>query len=149
MLYFFKTSRSCFISLRHPGRDCISIRHPGRDNDVIVFECDLNFFDEITLWEVGNRVTKASFRIIINITFIALISSGARARKRNKTKSLIIFKSRGHRGVNAANYIQRGASHTHMNPNGNNNEITHHSLRKTGAVQPLHEVDLSRPWFTS
>ena len=34
--------------------------------------------------------------IIINITSIALKSSGARARKRNKTKSLIIFKSRGH-----------------------------------------------------
>ena len=36
--------------------------------------------------------------IILNITSIALNSSGARARKRNKTKSLIKFKSRGHRG---------------------------------------------------
>ena len=31
-----------------------------------------------------------------NITSIALKSSGARAQKRNKTKSLNIFKSRGH-----------------------------------------------------
>ena len=44
-----------------------------------------------------------SFQIIliiiikINITYIALKSSWARARKRNKTKSLIKFKSRGHR----------------------------------------------------
>ena len=37
---------------------------------------------------------------INNITSnIALKSSGARAQKRNKTKSLIIFKSRGHTGV--------------------------------------------------
>ena len=34
-----------------------------------------------------------------NITSIALQSSGARAQKRNKTKSVIIFKSRGHTGV--------------------------------------------------
>ena len=33
------------------------------------------------------------------ITSIALKSSGIRARKRNKTKSLIIFKNRGHIGV--------------------------------------------------
>ena len=37
--------------------------------------------------------------IILNITYIALKSSGARAQKRNKTKSLIIFKSRGNIGV--------------------------------------------------
>ena len=35
----------------------------------------------------------------IIIIIIALKSSGARAPKRNKTKSLIIFKSRGHIGV--------------------------------------------------
>ena len=34
-----------------------------------------------------------------NITSMALKSSGARARKRNKTKSLIKFKSWGHIGV--------------------------------------------------
>ena len=34
-----------------------------------------------------------------NITYIAVKSSGARAQKRNKTKSLIIFKSRGHTGA--------------------------------------------------
>ena len=34
-----------------------------------------------------------------NITSIALKSSGVQAQKRNKTKSLIIFKSRGHTGV--------------------------------------------------
>ena len=34
-----------------------------------------------------------------NITSMALKSSGDRARKRNKTKSLIKFKSRGHIGV--------------------------------------------------
>ena len=33
------------------------------------------------------------------ITSIALKSSGVRARKRNKTKSLIKFKNRGHIGV--------------------------------------------------
>ena len=33
------------------------------------------------------------------ITSIALKSSGDRARKRNKTKSLIIFNNRGHIGV--------------------------------------------------
>ena len=32
-------------------------------------------------------------------TSTALQSSGTRARKRNKTKSLIIFKSQGHTGV--------------------------------------------------
>ena len=37
--------------------------------------------------------------IIIYITSIALKSSGALAQKRNKTKSLFIFKSRGHTGV--------------------------------------------------
>ena len=34
-----------------------------------------------------------------NITSMALKSSEARAQKRNKTKSVIIFKSRGHTGV--------------------------------------------------
>ena len=34
-----------------------------------------------------------------NKTSMALKSSGTRAQKRNKTTSLIIFKSRGHRGV--------------------------------------------------
>ena len=34
-----------------------------------------------------------------NITSMALKSSEARAQKRNKIKSVIIFKSRGHRGV--------------------------------------------------
>ena len=37
--------------------------------------------------------------IIIYVTSIALKSSVARAQKRNKTKSLIIFKSRGHAGI--------------------------------------------------
>ena len=37
--------------------------------------------------------------IIIYITSIALKSSGARDQKRNKTKSLIIFKCQGHTGV--------------------------------------------------
>ena len=34
-----------------------------------------------------------------NITSLALKSTEARAQKRNKTKSVIIFKSRGHTGV--------------------------------------------------
>ena len=34
-----------------------------------------------------------------NITSMVLKSSEARAQKRNKTKSVIIFKSRGHTGV--------------------------------------------------
>ena len=34
-----------------------------------------------------------------NITSMALKSSEARAQKRNRTKSVIIFKSRGHTGV--------------------------------------------------
>ena len=34
-----------------------------------------------------------------NITSMALKSSEARAQKRNKTKSVITFKSRGHTGV--------------------------------------------------
>ena len=37
--------------------------------------------------------------IIIYIISIALQSSGARAQKRNKTKSLIMFKGRDHTGV--------------------------------------------------
>ena len=41
---------------------------------------------------------------------MALKSSGVRARKRNKTKSLIKFKSRGHIGViismRGANYLR-------------------------------------------
>ena len=36
--------------------------------------------------------------IIKIITYIALTLSGGRAQKCNKTKSLIIFKSRGHTG---------------------------------------------------
>ena len=43
--------------------------------------------------------SKDNNNIIIIITPIALKSSGTRARKRNKTKSLIIFKSRAHTGV--------------------------------------------------
>ena len=46
--------------------------------------------------------------IIINITSMALKSSGARARKRNKTKSVIIFKSRGHIGVIISTKIHEG-----------------------------------------
>ena len=34
-----------------------------------------------------------------NITSTALKSSGTRAQKRNKTKSLVTFRSRGHKGV--------------------------------------------------
>ena len=34
-----------------------------------------------------------------DITSMALESSEARAQKRNKTKSVIIFKSRGHTGI--------------------------------------------------
>ena len=43
-----------------------------------------------------------------NMTSIALTSSGGRAQKRNKTKSLMIFKSRGHTGViiRAADYLR-------------------------------------------
>ena len=45
-----------------------------------------------------------------NMTSIALKSSGGRAQKRNKTKSLMIFKSRGHTGViislRAADYLR-------------------------------------------
>ena len=44
-----------------------------------------------------------------DITSIALKSSEARAQKRNKTKSVIIFKSRGHTGIiisGAADYLR-------------------------------------------
>ena len=40
-----------------------------------------------------------TYNSINNITSIALKSSEARAQKRDKTKSLIIFKSRGHAEV--------------------------------------------------
>ena len=45
------------------------------------------------------RNTDGNVIIIIMITSIALKSSGARTQKCNKTKSLLILKSRGHTGV--------------------------------------------------
>ena len=50
---------------------------------------------KVAIKNVGLR----TYLLTYNITSIALKSSGARAQKRNKTKSLIIFKSRGHAGV--------------------------------------------------
>ena len=43
-----------------------------------------------------NNVISYPQQVYNDITSIALKSSGARAQKRNKTKSVIIFKSRGH-----------------------------------------------------
>ena len=51
-----------------------------------------DFFNKYTLYLI-------IIIIIIIITSMALKSSEARAQKRNKTKSVIIFKSRGHTGV--------------------------------------------------
>ena len=46
-----------------------------------------------------SRQIKQSYSNNNNITSIALKSWGTRAQKRNKTKSLIIFRCRGHTGV--------------------------------------------------
>ena len=53
------------------------------------------------IWDHMDTVScgQVLFIIIINITSMALKSSEARAQKRNKTKSVIIVKSRGHTGV--------------------------------------------------
>ena len=48
------------------------------------------------IFELGNLYNNNNNN---DITSMALKSSEARAQKRNKTKSVIIFKSRGHTGI--------------------------------------------------
>ena len=59
---------------------------------------------------VKSKILRAKYNNNNNkyITSIALKSSGVRARKRNKTKSLIKFKNRGHIGVIISKRGRRG-----------------------------------------